>query len=479
VPELLASAEQHFGDAPAIVTTQRSESFRELARATRSAAMALRRRGLDRGDRVLMAAANSPSLIHVWLGAIWAGGIPAAVNPELTASEIDYVREDLRPAVTLLNGELEALQSTVIESDAPAAAVEPLEVAAIVYTSGTTSRPKGVMVRHAAYTETGASFPGWMGLKSPQRLFVCLPLFHINAQAYSLMTALVHGFAVALPPKFHASTFWRDAHALGVTSVNVVGAMLEFLAKQPEGTWVESALRTIYAAPGPPPAQRDQLEARFRVRILTGYGMSENPFGCAESATSRMKAGSIGRPRQPASGAFENELRIVRLEGGDAGPGEVGELCFRNPVMTAGYWNAPDVTAATIKDGWLRTGDAGFRDDEGDVFLKGRFKEMIRRRGENIAPAEVEDALLAHPSVQQAAVVGVPAGLLEDEVVAVVVLRAGLEADEAALKAWAATRLAAYKLPSRIHFRDSLPTTATHRVAKDRLRQEYGHGNGD
>src|SRR5947208_2956922 len=106
--------------------------------------------------------------------------------------------------------------------------------------------------------------------------------------------------------------------------------------------------------------------------------MSENPFGCAESATSRMKAGSIGRPRQPASGAFENELRIVRLEGGDAGPGEVGELCFRNPVMTAGYWNAPDVTAATIKDGWLRTGDAGFRDDEGDVFLKGRFKEMMR-----------------------------------------------------------------------------------------------------
>ena len=195
-----------------------------------------------------MAAANSPSLIHVWLGAIWAGGIPAAVNPELTASEIDYLREDLGPAVTLLNGEVEALQSTVTESDTPAAAVEPLEVAAIVYTSGTTSRPKGVMVRHAAYTETGASFPGWMGLKSPQRLFVCLPLFHINAQAYSLMTALVHGFAVALPPKFHASTFWRDAHALGVTSVNVVGAMLEFLAKQPEGTWVESALRARTAA---------------------------------------------------------------------------------------------------------------------------------------------------------------------------------------------------------------------------------------
>jgi crotonobetaine/carnitine-CoA ligase len=479
VPELLASAEHRFGDTPAIITTHGSESFRELARSTRSAAEALRRRGLNPGDRVLMAVPNSPALVHAWLGAIWAGGIPAAVNPELTNSEIDYLRDDLQPTVMLLPEGVGALEAELFESKTPACAASPLEVAAIVYTSGTTSRPKGVMVRHAAYTETGASFPGWIGLQSPQRLWACLPLFHINAQAYSLMTALAHGFAVALTPKFHASTFWRDARALEVTSVNVVGAMLEFLAAQPESTWVESPLRTIYAAPGPPPAQRDRLEARFGVRILTGYGMSENPFGCAESATSRTKAGSIGRPRQPASHAFENELRIVKPEGGDVEPGEVGELCFRNPVMTPGYWNAPEVTAATIKDGCLHTGDAGSRDQEGDVFLTGRYKEMIRRRGENVAPAEVEDALLAHPTVRAAAVFGVPAGLQEDEVVAAVVLQDGIRPDEAALKAWAATRLAAYKVPSRIHFRDSLPTTATHRVAKESLRKEYGHPKTD
>jgi crotonobetaine/carnitine-CoA ligase len=479
VPELLASAEERFGDAPAIVTRERSESFRELARSTRSAAEQLRRRGLNPADRVLMPAPNSPALVHAWLGTIHAGGIPAAVNPELTIPEIDYVRNDLQPAVTMLHDEVDALDAMLIESEAPAVAAQALEVAAVVYTSGTTSRPKGVMVRHAAYTETGASFPGWIGLNPPQRLLACLPLFHINAQAYSLMTALAHGFTVALTARFHASTFWRDAHALGVTSVNVVGAMLEFLAAQPEGTWVQSSLRTIYAAPGPPPGQRDRLEERFQVRIVTGYGMSENPFGCAESPSSRMKAGSIGRPRQPASRAFENELHIVHPQGGDVEAGEVGELCFRNPVMTPGYWNAPEVTAASIKDGWLHTGDAGFRDRDGDVFLTGRFKDMIRRRGENIAPSEVEDALLAHPAVHAAAVFGVPAGLLEDEVVAVVVLRDGVESDEAALKAWAATRLAAYKVPNRIHFRDSLPTTATHRVAKDRLRKEYGHTEGD
>lgn len=473
MPQLLASAERRYGDAPAIITMERSESFKELARSSRSAAASLRRRGLKPGDRVLITTANSPALVHVWLGAIWAGGIPAAVNPELTTSEIDGLRDDLRPAVTLLKGEVEALDATAIDSDAPAAAARPLDVAAIVYTSGTTSRPKGVMVRHAAYTETGASFPGWMGLKPPQRLLVCLPLFHINAQAYSLMTALAYGFALGLTPKFHASTFWRDAQILGATSVNVVGAMLEFLEEQPETTWVESALRTIYTAPGPLPPQRDRLETRFGVRILTGYGMSENPFGCAESATSRMKAGSVGRPRQPASRGFENELRIVRQDGGDAGPGEVGELYFRNPVMTPGYWNAPDVTAATIGDGWLHTGDAGWRDHDGDIFLTGRFKDMIRRRGENIAPAEVEDALGSHPAVQQAAVFGVAAGLMEEEVVAAVVLKRQGALDESALKTWAATRLAPYKVPSRIVFRESLPMTPTHRVAKEALRHEY------
>src|SRR5260370_10096342 len=174
--------------------------------------------------------------------------------------------------------------------------------------------------------------------------------------------------------------------------------------------------------------------------MLTGYGMSENPFGCAESAASRMKAGSIGRPGQLASHAFENELRIVHPEGGEVEPGEVGELCFRNPVMTPGYWNAPEVTAATIKEGWLHTGDAGFRDQDGDAFLTGRYKEMIRRRRGNIAPAEREDAPLAHPTVRPAAAFGVPAGLLEGEAVAGVVLQDGARPDAARLKAWAAAR---------------------------------------
>jgi acyl-CoA synthetase (AMP-forming)/AMP-acid ligase II len=141
--------------------------------------------------------------------------------------------------------------------------------------------------------------------------------------------------------------------------------------------------------------------------------------------------------------------------------------------MTPGYWNAGEVTSKTIRDGWLYTGDLGYRDQDGDVFLTGRVKDMIRRRGENVAPGEVEDALQEHPAVASAAVFGIAAGLQEEEVIAAVVLKNGATTDEAALRAFAAERLAPYKVPSRIAFRTSLPMTPTHRVAKNVLRQEY------
>jgi crotonobetaine/carnitine-CoA ligase len=334
--------------------------------------------------------------------------------------------------------------------------------AAIVYTSGTTSRPKGVQVRHAAYTETGLSFPGWIGLGKDERLWACLPFFHINAQAYSLMTCLMCGHPLAISDRFHATTFWQDARDLETTAVNVIGAMLTFVERQPEERFVESRLRTIYAAPAPEPPRRRELEARFKVRITGGYGMSENTFGCAESPTSRDKAGSIGRPRQPASKAFENRLRVID-----------GELCFQNPVLTPGYWNAPDLTAKALVDGWLHTGDGGRIDEDGDVFLTTRLKDMIRRRGENISPGEVEDVLRGHPAVADAAVFGVPSEVGEEEVVAAVVLAEGESVGEQELKEFAGRRLARFKVPAAIVFRESLPMTATMRVAKDALRQEY------
>ena len=167
-----------------------------------------------------------------------------------------------------------------------------------------------------------------------------------------------------------------------------------------------------------------------------------------------------------------NELRIVRPDGTAAPDGEAGELQFRNPAMTPGYWNATEITARTLADGWLHTGDAGFIDPDGDVILVGRYKEMIRRRGENIAPREVEDVLTLHPAVRETAVIGVPSELSEEDVVACVILEPEQTVDEESLRAWSAQRLAPYKVPLRIVFRDAFPLTPTMRVAKDQLRTE-------
>jgi crotonobetaine/carnitine-CoA ligase len=487
VPELVRRGVERFDDAPALVTRERTETFRELGSHVAGVGSALRRKDLRPGDRVLLVAPNSAATLHVWLGAIAAGVLPAAVNPELTVPELRYLADDLDAALVVAEGahtedlgaalgrptvELHGLGREQTSSLEPAAA-SPFDTAAIVYTSGTTDRPKGVLVRHAAYTETGLSFPAWIGLTGRESLWACLPLFHINAQAYTLMASLAHGFPMALTERFHATTFWTDARELGATSVNVVGAMVAMLARQSEDTWVPSALRTMYAAPAPASEERAALEERFRVRIVGGYGMSENTFGCVEDAGSRRKPLSIGRPRQPASGAFTNELRIATPGGVDVRPNETGELLFRNPVMTAGYWNAPDPTERLLAGGWLHTGDAGHADASGDVFLDGRYKEMIRRRGENISPAEVEQALLSHPAVTAAAVFGVPSELSEEDVAAVVVLDVAARVTEAELRQWAARSLAPYKVPATIAFRESLPMTPTMRVAKDALRAEY------
>lgn len=495
VPQLVIAAAERFGDAPFLRQGTRETTFAQTAELVARLATALRAHGVQPGERVLIQAANGIPTIEAWLAVMHAGALPAAINPALTGPEVAYVVDDLRPILALLDATAPAETDAVLaergiaamgldvhvargllvpfaDALAPADAA-PADAAGIVYTSGTTSRPKGALVRHLAYVGAGQSMPTWLGLDADvQRLWSILPFFHINAQAYTLMTALAHGFELVVSEKFRASTFWSDAAALGVTEVNVIGAMLAILAKQDAAAFVPGSLRLIYAAPALEPAENRAFEARFGVRILAGFGMSENVFGTIESATSRNKSGSIGRPRAHPAGLLDNALRIVRPDGTEAKPGESGELHFRNAAVTPGYWNAPEVTARTLTDGWLHTGDAGYVDADGDIVLVARIKEMIRRRGENVAPREVEDALEAHPAVAQAAVVGVPSALSEEDVVAACVLRTGHAADEETLRTWCATRLAAYKVPLRIVFVDALPLTATMRVAKDRLKAE-------
>jgi crotonobetaine/carnitine-CoA ligase len=285
------------------------------------------------------------------------------------------------------------------------------------------------------------------------------------------MGALGVGGGLALVGRFSASRFWEEARSLGATQVNVVGAMVHILLASPaRAADREHRIRVCYAALALPEAQHRAFEERFGLAMTVGYGMSETTFGTVWPQGTPPPYGTMGTLRQhPRLGAI-NRGRVVRDDGTEAADGEPGELWLSNPATMRGYWDDPVQSATALVDGWLHTGDVVRRDREGFMTFVARRKEVIRRRGENVSAVEIENVLLAHPTVGEAAVVGVRSSLGEDDIVAYVAPRPGATVDVSALQEWARTRLADFKVPTLIHVRDALPRTATERVAKHLLR---------
>jgi crotonobetaine/carnitine-CoA ligase len=348
--------------------------------------------------------------------------------------------------------------------------VAPDDVAVLIATSGTTGAPKAVEQTHRAYTLTAEAFPWWVGLGEADRLLAALPLFHINAQAYSTMGALGARASLALLPKFSASAFWSDARRLGATEVNAVGAMVHILLKtEPRATDREHGVRRVYAALALPEEQHRAFEERFGATMTVGYGMSETTFGTVWPRGEPPRYGTMGKLRQHPTLGVISRARVVRDDGSDAADGEAGELWLSSPATMRGYFGDPAATAEARDGEWLKTGDLVRRDDGGTFTFVARRKEVLRRRGENVSAAEIENVLLAHPSVREAAAVGEPSELGEDDIVAYVAAREGMTIDVDALRAWTKERLADFKVPSRFEVRDALPRTATERIAKHLL----------
>jgi crotonobetaine/carnitine-CoA ligase len=352
--------------------------------------------------------------------------------------------------------------------------VAPGDLAVLIPTSGTTGRSKLVMQTHRAYAMAGEGFPFWMELTPADRMMTSLPLFHINAPAYSVMGSLACGAGLILLPRFSASTFLDSARRHGATEFNAIGAMLEILMRQePRPGDADTPLRLCYTGPAPARERQEEIERRFGLRIVVGYAMSESPYGLIWAHGTR-PYGTLGAVRQHPTLGVVNEARVTGPDGGVLPPGETGELLLRNPVITPGYWGMPGETAEAITDdGWLHTGDLVTPNADGTYTFVARKKEVLRRRGENLSPAEVEEALASHPSVLEAAVVGVPSELSEEEVKAFVVPAPDAQLDFAALRAHAAALLASYKVPRFWQAIDELPHTPTTRVAKHLLPQ--GH----
>jgi crotonobetaine/carnitine-CoA ligase len=441
----------------------------EVARAAERFADA----GVSRGDLVVLTARNTPPYLLCWLALVSMGAVAVATNPQGTEAELAGLVGQVGPRLVVTDENVDGFtegwalgRSTGVRVEFEAA---PDDLATLIPTSGTTGRSKLVMQTHRAYAWAGEGFPYWMQLDRSDRLMTSLPLFHINATAYSVMGSLACGAGLVLLPRFSASGFLDAARRHGATEFNAIGAMLEILARQPpRPDDADTDLRLCYTGPSPEREWQEAFEQRFGLQIVCGYAMSESPYGLIWPHGSR-PFGTLGTPRQHPRLGTVNEVRVVDPAGKDVDVSGTGELLLRNPVVTPGYWQMPEQTAETVVDGWLHSGDLVTANADGTLTFLSRVKEVLRRRDENLSPAEVEEVIAAHPDVLEVAVVGVPSELTEEDIKAYVVLVPGREPDVAALKAWTAERLSAFKVPRFWQALDALPRTPTARVAKHRL----------
>ncbi|MEV0701194.1 AMP-binding protein [Saccharopolyspora sp. NPDC050389] len=480
----------------------RTTSYGEFFLRARQVAGLLRDAGIRPGDRVNVHLTNQPEFYESWFGAALAGAVLVPTNPLASPDELGFVLRHANCRAVITERDLhrvvvEAEAGTpvfvvgsggaddfdaCVRASAPHSAVDGIDtasdrIAGVLYTSGTTSRPKGVLVSHAAYVAAGETVAGQLRLRPDDRQLVVLPLFHGNAQYYSTMSALVTGTSIGLVPRFSARRWSAQAAALEATVTSLFAApMRMILAAEPSEHDRRHRLRVGMFAQNVSEAELLEFEGRFGVPMVQLYGMTETvtPPTMGPLHGDR-RPHSIGRP---VPGAV---LRIVDDWGKDVETGEAGELLVGGEpgrTLMTGYLDDPESTAKALRDGWLHTGDTVRADPDGYLHFVDRAKDVIKRSGENVASAEVERVLNEHPAVFESAVVAVPDAMRDEAVKAFVALHTDAEASAEDLRHWCAQRLAKFKVPEFMQFVDRLPRTSVGKIQKHLLRNdEESSGN--
>ena len=487
IPNLFRAA---VNDAPDFVwlrTEVDSLTYAQAMGRVERAASALRAAGVQRGDRVLVTPRNTSDYVLSWLALMDLGAIQVPVNPSGSADELTGFVAQVTPTLVLTDSTLIEGVRTAVDQARPAAStlevealfdaaadgrgpvdLDPSDLAVMIPTSGTTGRSKLVMQTHLAYVMAAEGFPYWLDLNCDDRFMTSLPLFHLNAPAYSILGSIAARAGVVMLERFSASTFLDAARQHGATEFNSIGAMLEILVRQPvRDDDADTPLRLCYTGPSPERERQEEIEERFGLEIVCGYALSESPYGLVWRHGTR-PFGSLGSARQHPELGNVNEARVIE-DGSEVGAGEIGELELRNPTLMRGYYEMPEETAAVMDGDWLRTGDLVRDNGDTTYTFVGRRKEVIRRRGENLSPAEVEAAFDRHPDVVETAVIAVPSELSEDDVKAFLTVVPGRPVDLAAVRAFVAEQLTAFKIPRYVEVVDDLPHTATGRLAKHQL----------
>ncbi|MFF1720310.1 o-succinylbenzoate--CoA ligase [Streptomyces sviceus] len=456
-------------------------------------AHALRARGIRRGDRIAYLGPNHPSYLETLFAAGTLGAVFVPLNTRLAGPEIAYQLSDSGARALVYNPSHAGLVAglpgstdvrTYVEvgaeyeqllAESPAEPIdEPVtadDTCIIMYTSGTTGRPKGAMLTHGNLTWNAINVLVDHDLIADERALVSAPLFHTAGLNMLTLPVLLKGGTCVLVEAFDPNATFDLIEQHRITFMFGVPTMFEQVARH--SRWADadlSSLRLLTCGGSP---VSTPLIAAYQERGLTflqGYGMTEASPGTlfldAEHAVS--KAGSAGVPH------FFSDVRVVRPDLAPVDVDETGEVVLRGPHVMPGYWGLPEETAASFADGWFRSGDAARVDEDGYVFIVDRIKDMIISGGENIYPAEIEDLLLGHPDIAECAVIGVPDDKWGEVPRAVVVPREGATPDPDEVLASLAGRLAKYKIPKSVVVADELPRTASGKLLKSRVRKRYG-----
>ncbi|MGH8660985.1 MAG: class I adenylate-forming enzyme family protein [Burkholderiales bacterium] len=483
-----ASRAQRDPGRPFIVYAGKSWSWAEFGAAAARTAHLLAGRGVRRGDRVGVLARNDIGHALLLFACARIGAIMVPGNPEFGVQEAGYVLkhagvsgvacagdvlpvarkacEGIRPEpwLVLFDGHApdapnffdEIARAPEVQLPPPAG---PEDTVLIIYTSGTTGFPKGAMHSQRNFVTAGESNVSRLWLQPEERVMAVLPMFHVNALFYSTAGTLAAGCTLILMPRFSASEFWNAAVETGATQVNIIEAIGRILARRPRSEFrPEHRITKVYG-------MRADIVAPFRdefhiPHLLGGFGMTEIPGVCCVPFEGPDKAGTMGPVgRHPDPARKWAECKVVDDAGNEVGAGVVGEFWVKHPIVMQGYFRDPEQTRAAIRDGWFMTGDLVTRDADGYYTFVSRKKDIIRRRGENIAGAEIDRVVQSHPGVFEVAAVPVPSELGEDEILVAVVAKPGVTLTPREIAQWCAERLTAMKVPRFVLIVEELPHT--------------------
>lgn len=487
-----------YPDTTAILYLDQKISYRELDEQVDRFAAALAGLGIIKGTKVAILLGNCPEFMITYYAIARLGAVSVPINPTYTPGELQFIMSDagveaavavapMAPLFQAMGKALPALKHVILTgvdqavgvysfsallASAPSKVVAQVNIseddlAVVLYTSGTTGKPKGAMLSHRNLCSNAESCGTFLGIVQTDRVVAVLPMFHVFCMTVCLNTTIYRGATMVILPRFSPVETAQQIEQTGATVFAGVPTMYNFLVQHPEckPERLNSLKIAISGGASMPVAVLEAFERKFNVKVSEGYGLSE-----ASPAVTFNPIDKVRKPGTIGTVIVDVEARIVTEDGKDCGPHEVGELICRGPNVMIGYLNRPEETALTLRGGWLYTGDLATVDEEGYYTIVDRKKDMIIVGGFNVYPREVEEVLFAHPSVREAAVIGRPDENYGERVVAYVALKqADVTADQ--LIEFCKLQLTAYKVPKELIFLEELPKNTTGKILRRELKR--------